>query len=260
MNEVLTSAISGLIQGITELLPISSSAHVLLFSKLVKVDLGLTEVAILHIGTLFALLLILRKRLKYLKNMTVLKNVIISAIPAGVVGLLIDQLSGESSTNLTLICASLIFWGVAMIATDLWSRSRIENFKVKKIDQISLKQALQVGIFQILAFIPGTSRSGITTIIGIASGISPKTALEFSFFSGIPVIAASGFYSLIKYSLEGENTSFSAGYLVISIFVSFITGIFAAEIFQRYINKRILTIFGIYRILLSVVVLVLFIL
>lgn len=241
----IQSFIAGAIQGITELLPISSSGHLILFSKLSSIDLGISEIAVLHLGTVGAILISYWKKIFKNLNYRTILNILISVIPAGIVGFLAEDWIDQNLSSTWIISLSLIFWGVMLIILD---QSKIEK---KKISNIKPLQALSIGLGQILSFIPGTSRSGVTTVFGILSGLDKETALDYSFIMGAPLIAASGLYSLFISTPEtGRSTS-----IVIATVTSFVVGIASIYILRKFIKKNILTICGIYRILLGSVIL-----
>lgn len=248
---ILAIIAAGALQGITELLPISSSGHLLLFAETTSITLSIYGIAILHLGTLGALLVVMWKSLpeaiKYPTNI----NILIAIIPAGIIGFLFASRIEAYLGTPVIIIISLIFWGVGLIVADLRARSISPD--VTRIEQITPQQALIIGLSQVVAFIPGTSRAGITTIAGIFSGLSRKTALKFSFLMGIPILALSGFYSLGKLTLQ-ENSWVDPIVLTIAFITSFLVGIIAARIFLNFVEKNILTICGIYRIVLGILI------
>lgn len=253
ISEIWQALIAGLIQGITELLPVSSSGHVLLFSQLTGVQLAIAEISVLHLGTVASMAIVMRDKLNEYLNRKNWINLAISVIPAGIAGLLFESMIDETLAVPTIIAISLIFWGIVMIFIDFWKQKR--TFVTKSIGEISKKQAAVVGLAQMLALIPGTSRSGITTIAGIFCGISPDTAVEFSFLSGMPLIAAAGIYGSIKLLSQSGTEGVTTTGIMLATGVALITGILAAYLYRKLINKRILTYTGIYRILLGIVIL-----
>lgn len=249
---LLDSIISGVIQGATELLPISSTGHLLLFSSLTGISLALSDIAIMHLGTLGSILIAFREKLKELRSVHVLITIAISALPAASIGFLFEHWIGSTFGSPSTISLSLAVWGIVIICTDRWSRNRL--FHTSSLSQISLSQAVIVGAAQILALIPGTSRSGITTIAGIMTGMSPATALTFSFFSGIPLLAGSGLYGLTKNFTAVDSSTVGFPMITLAAIISAGVGIGAAYILKRGISKGILTICGFYRILVSMAI------
>jgi undecaprenyl-diphosphatase len=242
----IQSIIAGALQGITELLPVSSSGHLILFSKLSNMDLSISEIAVLHLGTVAAIILSYWKKIIENFNIKTLTNVVISIIPAGIVGFLLEDWIDQKLSKPWIVSLSLIFWGVMMIVLD---QSKIKN---THISEIKPTQALTVGLGQILAFIPGTSRSGVTTVFAILAGLGKETAIDYSFIMGAPLIAASGLYSMILKSGDGVLSASTA----IATITSFVTGIASIYLFRTFATKKILTYCGIYRILLGAVILI----
>ncbi len=254
MSELTQAIITGAIQGATELLPVSSSGHILIFTQLTGEKLPINEIAILHIGTLIALIIVTwNKILASFKNPRVATMIVISTIPAGLTGLFFNDFIDDKLGITPVIMASLVFWGIIMIAVDQWASRR--EFKTNSLDQIQPGQAVTIGLTQTLALIPGTSRSGITTLAGIITGLKPRLALDFSFLSGIILIGASGAYSLVKEFKSGESVM-DTKMMIVSLVISLIVGIIAARIFQKLISRRIFTFAGFYRILLGMVILI----
>lgn len=241
---LIESMFSGIIQGITELLPISSSGHLLLFSELFNIDLSLTEVAALHLGTVVAIVLVMRDSIKETCNRGALTNILISIIPAGVIGLLFAGTIENTFGSSTIIISTLIFWGVMLILAD--SQAKGKKTTDRNISNVTTGQAITIGLAQILAFIPGTSRSGVTVIAGIFSGLSAETALAFSFLSGIPLPALSGAYGFFDVIAETGTATLPS--LLTATLIATIVGIFTALMFKTRISKGILTHAGIYRI------------
>ncbi|MBN1617992.1 undecaprenyl-diphosphate phosphatase [Candidatus Dojkabacteria bacterium] len=250
MNEYLESFIAGLIQGITELLPVSSSGHLLLFSNLTGNELKIAEIAVIHIGTLISIMIAFYKDILKCFNLKIAIKVLISAIPAGIIGLVIEELLNINTNIPILIVLSLIVWGIILIVID--KKTATMKFRTTELKDVSLKQAIIIGLGQVLALIPGTSRSGVTTIFGIISGLDPKLALSYSFLTGIPLLAASGFYGTYKMVTSDTGTS-NTTIIFIATATALITGIFAAFILKQYINKKIFTICGWYRIAIGII-------
>lgn len=253
ISQTLQVIIAGLIQGITELLPVSSTGHLLLFSQITGVQLAIAEIAIIHLGTVLALIVVMWDKLPEALQIKNLIKIALAIIPAGIIGFLLQEKIDSYLAIPTIIAASLIFWGIVMIIVDYIKDKK--KYTATNLAQISKKQSVIVGIGQVLALIPGTSRSGITTLAGIASGINPQASVDFSFITGIPLIAATGLYSLLKYAIGKDVPTESMGLIIITTIIAFAVGLIAAYIYRKFINKRILTIAGIYRIALGIIVL-----
>lgn len=256
--EIFKAIISGIIEGVTEFIPISSTAHLLLFSWLVKFDAvknNLFEVVI-QFGAILAVCVIYKKRLflvvrkiKRKDNQRFVKNLIISFIPAAIVGLLLHDFIKEVLFSPVILASALVFGGFVMIIVDSQDRTP----ETTRTDRITHKQAFIMGLCQALAIIPGVSRSGSTIIGGLLLKISRRAATEFSFFMSIIVISAASFYDLYKNysSLNVENL-----YLIIIGFLSaFFSAIIVIRWFISYVSKHDFVAFGIYRIIFGSILL-----
>ena len=250
-QDVIAAITAGTIQGVTELLPVSSSGHLLLFSSLSEIELSILSIAVLHLGTLGALIIVMRDKLAIALRPPVIFTLIIGIVPAGIIGLLFLNFIDRYLGNSWIIAASLAIWGVVMIFSD--KRAERTDARIKSLEQITPKEALIIGLAQILAFIPGTSRSGITTIAGITQGMSRTTSLNYSFLIGIPLLAVSGLYALGKLIAEESIHSVDYYSIFFATIFAFLIGLVAASVFRKFIEKRILTICGVYRIVLSLV-------
>ncbi len=258
MNLFQTIVLS-ITQGITELLPISSSGHLILVSKLLSIEsISTFTLTSLHVGTTLAIILFNWKFL-FTKLSTKFKlyfYIVIATIPAAIIGVLF----GDSIENLlrgTLIVAiSLILVGIVMILTDLkFNRSDLtESVEELKLESVSFKQTLLAGLAQSLALIPGVSRSGITTIAGMLSGITQYTAIRLSFVLGIPILIGSFAYEM--YKTENSVSQFMETNNLIAVLITFIAGYASLWLLDKMSKTRFLRYFGIYRIALGVVILI----
>jgi len=254
--------ILAIIQGITELLPISSSGHLILLGEYFNISITTLILSTFHLGTTLAIILFFREKL--FKNLFTKEKllfyikILVASIPAGIVGFLFEELISERLRATWIIAVSLIVWGIVMI---LMEQKKKDN-NGKNLEAISWKQSLSIGISQTLALIPGTSRSGITTITGILVGLDKYTALEYSFILGIPVLLGSSMYGILKEILMvGELTSTILSVSVIKITVMailpFIIGYIALILLKKFQKKNWLTCFGMYRIVLGILILLL---
>lgn len=248
----LKQVILAVIQGITELLPISSSAHLLLTSQLLDFNADTYFLTTLHIGTTVALLIffseLLFKNIFSKKKISMYLKILISSIPAGIAGLLFESIIEEKLRANTFMATSLIFWGVLMIFTEN-SKKNPEEIEIEKV---TWKDSLIMGFAQVLALIPGTSRSGVTTVAGLLAGVNKYTALQYSFILGIPVLIGASFYEFFKYR---NSESFTTEELI-AVVVSAVVGYIALHFLNKFKKTKWLTVFGIYRILLGLVILV----
>lgn len=249
--------ILSIVQGITELLPISSSGHLIILGHLIDIPVSTLLLTTLHLGTSIALVLFFRKTL--FKNFFTKKKLIfyikilISIIPIGIIGIFFEHSIEEALRFNWIIGASLIFWGILMIIFD-WIKIKEKH---TNMNDIPIWKSIVIGISQIFALIPGTSRSAVSTITGIALGLNKFTALEYSFILGIPVLLGSSLWEILK-EIPSISVALPATIkIVIVCIVPFIVGYISLLILQRVRKKRWLTLFGIYRIIVGIIILLL---
>ena len=249
-----------IIQGITEFLPISSSAHLILFPKFftdITTNRGF-DVA-LHFGTLLAVIIYLKKDILKIFLETIspdrdnyrgfidFKNLIISTVPIVIIGFLVNFFDINIIRNLEIIGWSTLVFGVLLGLAD-------KNLRVRKlINNLNLKDALLLGLAQTLAIIPGTSRSGIVITAGLLSGFSRYDASKYSLLLSIPVIIAAT--TLETISLYNESGVFVTKHMILGILISFITAYLTINFFMKWISGASLKIFVIYRIILGIAIL-----
>lgn len=251
--ETLKVILLAIEQGITELLPISSSAHLILTSQLLKINMDTYLLSVLHLGTTIALLIyfwnFLFKDILKKEKLSLYLKILISTIPAGVVGLLFESVIEDRLRGNLIIAISLIAWGVVMI----WIETKKE-IKEQELITVSWKQSLLMGIAQIFALIPGGSRSGISTIVGMFTGLNKYTAIQYSFLLGLPLLLAAPIYQIAKeYPQRVLNITD-----ILGIFIAGIVTYIALLLLQKYSKRKWLTVFGIYRIVIGTIVLLLF--
>ncbi len=255
MMEWIKALLYGIIEGITEWLPISSTGHMILFEEFVKLDMSdgfysFFLVAI-QLGAVLAAALyfakfILGQTLK--ENGVLLLKIVISCIPAGVIGILIDDWIDAHFYNYIVVSIMLIVFGVVFLLVD-----KNEKTEGKRLAEISYTDALYIGFFQLLsAVFPGTSRSGATIIGGLLRGLSRKTAAEYTFIMSIPVMFGASFIKLLK--LEAAPTAQEAGLLAVGAISAFVLSIFCINGLLKYIKTKSFKVFGYYRIALGLVV------
>ncbi len=267
--EILKSILMGIVQGITEWLPISSTAHLALLDEVVKMDVSadffrIFEVVI-QVGSILAVLVLYFNKLNPWarnKNDEEKKNtlmlwvkVAVASVPAAIVGLLIDDwLDGVLERSaMWVIAATLVIYGVLFI----WMENRKKTPKIRNFEEMSFKTALLIGVFQMLALIPGTSRSGSTILGATVLGTARVTAAEFSFFMAIPVMFGASGLKLFKAGLDGSLftfTGFEWLLLVIGLVVSFLVSLVVIRWLIAFVKKHSFKPFGFYRIALGAVV------
>lgn len=254
MIDSIQIVVLAVVQGITELLPISSTGHVLLTSKfLFNGQPDILLLTVLQFGTTVAILLSFRNFLfkdafKKEKILLYLK-VAVASLPAIALALLFEKLIEEALYKPSVIAISLLVWGIAMILIERYHN----KVTTRNITDVTYFQAISVGFAQALAIIPGTSRSGSTTVVGILTGIEKFTAIQFSFLLGLPVLLGSFVYELYKYSGQ-LDVMFSPEY-VLGMVISGVVGFVAIIVLSKFSKSNFLQVFGVYRIILSIVIL-----
>jgi undecaprenyl-diphosphatase len=248
----------GLVQGLTEFLPVSSSGHLILVPHLFGwADQGLAVDAALHLGTLAALIAYFRGELVALVTGTLSRRLVLvlvlATIPAGLAGLLFGKVIAEHLRLPLLIAATTAFWGGVMWAADRRPPPPPPG-ESDPLERIGLGRGLLVGLAQAMALIPGTSRSGITITTGLLAGLDRATAARFSFLLGIPVTAAASLLKSVQL-LEAGIPPGQSGPLAVAILTSFASGWLAVWFLVRYLKQRSLLPFVLYRFALSAVIL-----
>ncbi len=272
--ELLKVIFLGIVEGITEWLPISSTGHMILVDAFIKLAVSdeFKEffLVVIQLGAIMAVVVLYFKKLfpfeiKKVDGKNKLTSnkdtwilwgkVLIACIPAGVIGLLFDDFLDEHLYNAVTVALMLIIYGILFIIVE--RRNKGKEAKVKDLKSLTIKQALIIGGFQMLALIPGTSRSGATILGAILIGISRKVAAEFTFFLAVPVMAGASLYKLLKFILKGAIiTSSEWIVLVVGLLTAFIVSIWAIKFLMNYIKKNDFKAFGVYRIILGALVLI----
>jgi len=256
--EFVKSFLLGIIEGITEWLPISSTGHMILFNEFFKNEGSFLEsqlyLYVIQLGAILAVVTLFFNKLNPFslkKSATEKSNtwkmwykVIIACVPAGVIGLAFNDFM-EKFENWQVVSAMLIIYGIAFIVVEKLQKKTT----VTSIDQMSYKTALTIGAFQVLSIIPGTSRSGSTILGGMLVGCSREIAAEFSFFLAIPIMFGVSFLKIITH--EGP---IEWGLLLVGMLVSYIVSMIAIKFLMNYVKKHSFASFGWYRIVLGVLV------
>lgn len=265
--DIIKVIILGIIQGLTEWLPISSTAHLLLFNEffpLLPEDFFNVFLVVVQFGSILAVLLVYWKKLwpfaskvksKQQQSLRLWTKVIVACIPAAILGFFLDDLIEAYLSGPYIIALTLILYGLVFI----WiSRNPLQP-DVKKLDEISYMAALKIGFYQCLALIPGTSRSGATIIGGLNEGLSRRVASEFSFFVAIPVMAGASLLRVTKYMIASGFFSFyEVMLLFLGTLVSFVVSIFTLKAMINYVRTHSFAIFGWYRIALGILIVITF--
>ena len=262
--ELLKAIFFGIIQGITEWLPISSTGHMILadeFMQLKEVTPGFinTFLVVIQFGSILAVIVMFFHKLNPFspKKSLVQKKetfslwgkVLVAVVPAAIIGFLFEDQIHEWLYNPTVIAIALIVYGVLFIVLELnKKKARVENFS-----QLTYQMALFIGVFQVLALIPGTSRSGATILGAIILGTSRYVAAEFSFFLAIPTMLGASGYELLKSGLSYTGSEWAV--MIVGTVVSFVVSVFAIKFLMNFIKKHDFKAFGYYRIVLGIAVL-----
>ncbi|MEY8532877.1 undecaprenyl-diphosphate phosphatase [Blautia pseudococcoides] len=267
--EMIKAVILGIIQGITEWLPISSTGHLILFDNLWPMTSTpeFFEVfkVVIQFGSILAVLVLFFHKLNPFspkksvsekqETFTLWKKVAVGCIPIVAAGLPLDMVLEDYLSSVYIIAATLILYGIAFLVIE----SRKKQPKMKSLEALTYRTAFFIGCFQVLAAIPGTSRSGATILGAVILGCSRYVASEFSFFLAIPVMAGASGLKLLKYFLKTGMFSRSEWILLlIGTLVSFVVSVFAIRMLLSYIRKHDFKIFGIYRIILGIIVIIYF--
>ena len=239
---IFDSIILGIIEGLTEFLPVSSTAHLVLAGQLLHIKQNSFQTAydiIIQIAPIFSVMIIFKERL--MQSLDIWYKLIVAFIPTGIVGLLFHkQIETMFSTNSTV--ALMILTGIAFLTIEFFYKER--DHDVKLLENVTYSQALKVGLFQVLSLIPGISRSGSTILGAMLIGLRRDVAMIFSFLLAIPTMGAASGYMLLK---EYQNLSFeNFEILAVGFVVSFIVGWAAVKWFLAIVSKYNFTPFGIY--------------
>lgn len=256
----------GIIEGITEWLPISSTGHLILADEFIK--LNATEEfmtmfnVVIQLGAIMAVVVLYFNKLNPFslsktkdeskQTWSLWFKVIVAIIPSAIIGLPLDDWLDENFHHFLPVAIMLIVYGVAFILVERYNKTRIP--KVTELSQITYQFALMVGFFQVLALIPGTSRSGATILGGILIGGSRFVSAEFSFFLGIPTMFGASLLKIVKFLASGNSFDFNSTMILLTgTIVSFVVSILAIKFLMNYIKKNDFSVFGWYRIILGVI-------
>ncbi len=271
MFEIIKAVIFGIVEGITEWLPVSSTGHMILLNEFIKLDVSqqfyeMFEVVI-QLGAILAVVVMYFKTIcpfgfnktkdESLATWNLWGKILVACLPAAVIGLLLDDWMDEHLYNSIVVSLMLIIYGILFIIIE---SKGVDNNKTESLEDITYKQALGVGAFQLLSLVPGTSRSGATIIGGLLIGLKRSVAAEFTFFLAIPVMAGASLLKVVKYIFE-VGLVFSGlelAILGVGSIVAFIVSVFIIKFLMNYIRRHDFKVFGYYRIALGLIVLLYF--
>lgn len=272
MIELLKAVLFGIVEGITEWLPISSTGHLILLNEFINLNVSdefqsMFDVVI-QLGAIVAVIVLFfhklnpfapsKSREEKKQTWDLWFKVVAAIIPSGVVGVLFDDWMDEHLHNGIVVSIALIVYGVAFLLVE--RRNQGKHLKtVEDVHHISYKTALLIGLFQCLSLVPGTSRSGSTILGAILVGVSRSAGAEFSFFMAIPTMLGASAIKGLKFMLSGVTaTGLEIGVLIVGCVVSFIVSLLVIRGLMEYVRKHSFSAFGIYRIVLGVLVLAYF--
>lgn len=269
--EMLKIVILGIVEGITEWLPISSTGHLILVDELVKVNASdaFKEMfnVVVQLGAIMAVVVLYFNKLNPFSKRKTRKQrvntiqlwlkVIVACLPAAVLGILLDDWMEAHLHNYKVVSIALIVYGVLFLIVENWNKDKVPQ--VTKLSQLSYQTALMIGVWQVLSLVPGTSRSGATIIGALLLGTSRYVAAEFTFFLAIPVMFGASALKILKFiKVGGGFAGIEVAMLLVGCLVAFLVSIFAIKFLMGYIKKRDFKVFGYYRIVLGIVVLLYF--
>ena len=273
--EILKAVLFGVVEGITEWLPISSTGHMILLNEFVKLNVSEEFwnlfLVVIQLGAILAVVILYWKtiwpfkrvktkqggsKIKFRKQTFILwLKALVACIPAGVVGVLADDWLDEHLYTPQIVAIMLIVVGVAFIIIEIFNANRVP--RVEKLRDLTFKDAFVIGLFQLIAAVlPGTSRSGATVLGGLMIGISRTVAAKFTFILAIPVMAGASLLKIVKYGFN--FTGFELAILGTGMVVAFVVSIVIIAFLMNYIRKHDFKVFGVYRIILGILVLVYF--
>ena len=269
--EILKAVFLGIVEGVTEWLPISSTGHMILFDEFVRLNVSaeFKEVflVVIQLGAILAVpFLFFKKLFPFTKDTdgedrakiySLWLKVLIGVIPAAVLGFLLDDLLDEYLYNYVVVSVALIVYGIAFILVERFGKDR--EYRINDVYDMTYKDAFKIGACQVLSLIPGTSRSGSTILGGMLSGVSRTASAEFSFFMAIPIMLGASGLKILKFIIDGYTaTPLEILLLLIGMAVSFAVSMMTIRFLMDFVKKHDFKPFGIYRIALGIIVIIYF--
>lgn len=264
LGEIIKVIIIGIVEGLTEWLPVSSTGHMILVDEFIKLNVSKSFMdmflVVIQLGAILAVVVLSFEKLnpfssfksKEEKKLTIelWKKVIIACVPAAVIGLIFNDYMEEHFMTAQTVAAMLILYGILFIWVENYNKNK--QPRVKDIDYLDYKTAFIIGLFQVLALVPGTSRSGATILGGILFGASRLVAAEFTFFLAIPVMFGASALKMVKFGFNYTGAEILI--LLIGLVTAFIVSILSIKFLLRYIKNNDFKAFGWYRIALGIIV------
>ena len=266
--EIFKAIVLGIVEGVTEWLPISSTGHMILVNEFLQLNMSVAFkemfFVLIQLGAIIAVVVLYWDKLIpfSLKEKPIIKNdtillwlkIFTACVPAAIIGLLYNDILDALFYNYQTVAVTLILYGILFIVIE--NRNSNRKPKINKLSQISYRTAIMIGVFQVLALVPGTSRSGATILGAILIGTSRTVAAEFTFFLAIPVMLGASLIKILKFGLLFTNNELII--LFTGMFVAFIVSVLAIKFLVGYIKKHDFKAFGWYRIVLGVIVVLYF--
>ena len=265
LAEMLKVVILGIVEGLTEWLPVSSTGHMILVDEFIRLNVSTAFMdmflVVIQLGAILAVVVLNAKKLNPFlgsksraerrDTLDLWGKVIVACLPAAVIGLAFNKYMEEHFMNAPVVASMLILYGILFIVVERWNKRRTP--RVDSLAALDYRTAFIIGVFQVLSLVPGTSRSGATILGGIIFGTSRYVATEFTFFLAIPVMFGASFLKLVKFGWH--YTGAELFILAVGMVTAFVVSILSIQFLLRYIKRNDFTAFGWYRIALGILVL-----
>ena len=276
--EYLKAIFLGIVEGITEWLPVSSTGHMILVDEFIRLNVSPAFLdlflVVIQLGAILAVAVLFFHKLNPFSRrktseekrstLSLWGKVIVGVIPAGVLGVLLDDILEEYLMNYVTVCITLVVYGVLFIVVEkVRAKKTMQGipYRVENVEDLTYKDALIIGAYQTLSLIPGTSRSGSTILGGMLSGVSRTASAEFSFFMALPIMAGASLLKIAKFILEGNTATVDEVFLLlVGLVVAFVVSLVCIRFLMQFVKRHSFAPFGIYRIALGVIVLLYFLL
>lgn len=265
--EVIKSIILGIVEGVTEWLPVSSTGHMILVDEFITLDVSPEFMEmflfVIQLGAILAVPICFWNRINpFSKRKSEAEKkstwkmwckVVVGVIPAAVLGVLLDDFFEEHFYNWLVVALALIIYGIAFLLVE--NLKAKNGYRVESIDDLTYADAMKIGAFQVLAIVPGTSRSGSTILGGMLSGVSRSVSAEFSFYMAMPVMLGASGIKMLKFVLKGYSASPNEIFLLaVGTIVAFAVSLFAIKFLMNFVKRHDFKPFGVYRIVLGFIV------
>lgn len=265
LAEMLKVVILGIVEGLTEWLPVSSTGHMILVDEFIRLNVSTAFMdmflVVIQLGAILAVVVLNAKKLNPFlgsksraerrDTLDLWGKVIVACLPAAVIGLAFNKYMEEHFMNAPVVASMLILYGILFIVVERWNKRRTP--RVDSLAALDYRTAFIIGVFQVLSLVPGTSRSGATILGGIIFGTSRYVATEFTFFLAIPVMFGASFLKLVKFGWHYTGAELLI--LAVGMVTAFVVSILSIQFLLRYIKRNDFTAFGWYRIALGILVL-----